>query len=183
MNDERVRLFVALELPPEARGALARWRADALAGTSELGLIAPEYLHVTLCFLGWQSADSVQEITAACGSFAVQPPQLGLGQSLWLPPRRPRVLAVRLHDDDGRTAALQSDLSRRLAAGGWYEPERRAYLPHVTVARVRRHSSLRPTSLPSPPPLRFSAPRITLYRSRLSPAGARYEALACVRLG
>ena len=83
----------------------------------------------------------------------------------------------------GGLAALQSDLSARLAEGGWYVPERRPYMAHVTVARVRRGATLRPMALPSPPPHAFTASRITLFRSRLSAAGARYEALAGVGLG
>jgi 2'-5' RNA ligase len=97
---------------------------------------------------------------------------------VWLPARRPRVLAVRLEDAGGRLTALQGALSERLHAGGWYEPEQRPYLPHVTVARVGGRARVKPAPLPGPPPLSFTPEWVTLFRSHLSPKGARYEALS-----
>jgi 2'-5' RNA ligase len=56
-------------------------------------------------------------------------------------------------------------------------PERRRFLPHVSVARVRGRAPEDP--LPDLPEMgSFDATSLTLFRSRLSPKGARYEALA-----
>jgi uncharacterized protein len=93
------------------------------------------------------------------------------------------VLAVALSDPDGVIARVQSALSDALVAGGWYAPESRPFLAHVTVARVGRDARVRPVSLPAPPgdlPVRCS--RVTLYRSRLGAGGARYSAIASVDL-
>lgn len=181
---ERVRLFVALELPEEIRDALVGWRESTVASEPALRAVARESLHATLCFLGWRQAGEVDPIRRACSAVAGLPaPRLSLGDPVWLPSRRPRVLAVELGDLQGRLAGLQAALSRELAAGGWYEPERRAYLGHVTVARARRGGSSRPRRLDPPPGLSFTAHRVTLYRSRLEAGAARYEALAAVDLG
>jgi 2'-5' RNA ligase len=183
-GSERVRLFVALELPPRVRDALARWGAQALRVTGGLRPLAEDHLHVTLCFLGWQAASEVGPLAAACAQVAAcAPPPLRLGQPLWLPPRRPRVLAVRLEDSQGGLQAVQAVLSEHLQAGGWYQPEARAYLPHVTVARTGRHGRVSATPLPNPPALSFTGSQVTLFRSVLRPQGVRYEALAGVRLG
>jgi 2'-5' RNA ligase len=180
----RVRLFVALELPRRVRTALASWRLDALRGVSRLRSLADEQLHVTLCFLGWQDAGEVEGIAAACGLLSdCDPPALVLGQPLWLPARRPRALAVRLDDSLARLGAIQATLSAQLRDGGWYEPEARAFLPHVTVARAGRQGRVSARPLASPPPLSFTGSWVTLFRSRLSPQGARYEPLTRVRLG
>ena len=208
---ERARLFVALEVPGDVVGELVRWRSSAVAGSGRLRLPGPEHLHVTLCFLGWQPADQVTRVAGACGRLAgARRVRVALGEPVWLPPRRPRVLAVRLDDPDGRLAHLQAQLSAILAGEGWYTPERRPYMPHVTVARAGQAQAGRaqagraqagraqagraaklsspappaPPALPAPPPaLAFTASRVTLFRSRLSPAGARYEPLASVELG
>ena len=58
----------------------------------------------------------------------------------------------------------------------WYEPEERPFWPHVTLARVRKGERARPLDL-EPPADEFVASEVTLYRSRLSPKGASYEAL------
>ncbi|HEX6391160.1 MAG TPA: hypothetical protein VFZ89_16990, partial [Solirubrobacteraceae bacterium] len=59
-----------------------------------------------------------------------------------------------------------------------FERERRRYLPHVTVARVRRGQAPRDYSLDPPPaPDGFAAQALTLMRSHLGPGGAQYEAV------
>ena len=109
-------------------------------------------------------------------------PELVLGDALWLPPRRPRVLTVELGDEEGRLAAVQSALGRALADGGFYEPETRPFLAHVTVARVQREARIRPQELPAPEAMRFTGTAVTLFQSRLGKGPARYEALASVTL-
>lgn len=184
VSDGRIRLFVALELPETVRIALVRWR-EQLSRDPDRSLrpVAPEALHVTLCFLGWHGEEEVEAIAAACTVAASEPaPALRLGAGLWLPRRRPRVLAVELDDVGSRLAHVQSTLSRALSTGRWYEPENRPYLAHVTVARVKGSTRGGPGELPAPPRLDFQASRIVLYRSRLSPSGSRYEPLAGVDL-
>jgi len=144
-----------------------------------------------------------RRVFAACRGVAAEAsaPAIVLGDAVWLPPRRPRVLAVALDDPASGLAGLQSALSASLQEGGWYVPERRPYMGHVTVARVRggeraqvgegapaaAPTALRappaPTALRAPPALSFTASEVILFRSLLSPAGARYEALARVGLG
>ncbi len=184
MSDGRVRLFVALELPDQVRDALVRWRSQLAPATGdELRGVAADALHVTLCFLGWQPEDQAEAIATACGVVAAESaPRFSLADAVWLPRRRPRVLAVELGDPEGRAARIQASLSTALAAGGWYEPEQRPYLAHVTVARVARAGRVRAVGLPATPRVEFSAPRVVLYRSRLYRSGARYEALAGVEL-
>ena len=91
------------------------------------------------------------------------------------------MLAVELADEAGRLAAVQSALSAALVAGGFYEPEARPFLAHVTVARVGRDARFRARS--SPRRSRALHRRtVTLFRSRLGQGPARYEALASVTL-
>lgn len=178
-EDERIRLFVALDLPAPVVQALLRWRDRALAGVRGIRPLAPEAVHVTLCFLGWRGAGELAAIADACGVLrGVGVPELALTEPVWLPPRRPRVLAVELDDDGGRLAQAQGDLADVLAAGGWYRREKRPYLPHVTVARLSAAPARLRRRLPAPPASRFRASQATLYRSRLLRAGARYEPLA-----
>jgi len=178
MSADRLRLFVALELPDAAREELLRWRAGA---SDRLRLLAPDALHATLCFLGWQESDELDAIAAACEVVAGLPAvALSLGRGIWLPSRVPRVLAVELR---GPLEDVQSALSDALTSGGWYRPEQRPYLAHITVARVPKGVRIRQPELPEPRPLRFTGSHITLFRSRLSPAGARYEPLHRVKLG
>lgn len=182
--EERARLFVALDLPSQVRAVLTGWAGQRLGTMGGLRLIDQRSLHVTLCFLGWRSVDEVVQIAGVCrASTPHEAVPLSLAAALWLPPRRPRVAAVELVDATGALVRLQAALSDALAAGDFYEPENRAFLGHVTVARVGRGAGrFRPVPLPPPKPLRFAAEAVTLYRSRLGAGGSRYESLDSVSL-
>lgn len=179
---ERARLFVALDLPDDVQERLAAWTRRAARGTEGLRLIEREMLHVTLAFLGWrdlEEAPRIGELALAC---AAPVGELAVAGATWLPPRRPRLLAVDLTDERGELAALQRRLSDALAAGAGYEPESRAFWPHVTVARVAKGARVRARELKGPRVEPFPGRALTLYRSRLQRSGARYEPVASAPL-
>jgi 2'-5' RNA ligase len=187
-----VRLFVALELPRPVVDALVGWRTPLVSEDEALRAVPRASLHATLAFLGWQEEASIAPLSAlvdACASGVGGVAGLALGAPLWLPRRRPRVLAVALEDRHGQLGVLQARLVEELVAGAWYEPEARPYLPHVTVARVRSGGAPRLGEPPTaargggaPPVLSFDAAAVVLYRSHLSAGGARHEPLAIGRL-
>jgi 2'-5' RNA ligase len=179
MTVDRARLFVALELPDEAVAELLGWRQREVDGIGGLRLIAPESLHVTLCFLGSRPVSEIEPIAAACSAAAGVPAiALSLGAPVWLPRRRPGVLAVTVDDPSGALARTQAIVSDALEAGGWYPPERRPFFAHVTVARVRRGERIRAPELAPPTSLRVTGSAVTLFRSRPAPGGSRYEPLS-----
>ena len=189
--DRTERLFVALELPGHVRRALAQWSEAELAGIEALRRVRPESLHVTLCFLGSRPGvrDRPDRGGLPGGGRASGDPALTLGEPIWLPPRRPRVLAVSLRDASpptpcgaGPLSALQTALARALTAGGFYAPETRPFLGHVTVARVASGRRAAPVQLAAPEPARSTAARVSLFRSLLGSGPARYESLATVEL-
>jgi RNA 2',3'-cyclic 3'-phosphodiesterase len=182
-TSSRVRLFVALELPGAVRQALLGWRGPLLEQHPGLRAVAPESLHVTLCFLGSQGVDEVDGIAAVVArSGRGERIRLRVSEGIWLPRRRPRVLAVSLEDEGGALGRIQESLSGKLAGGGWYEREARPFLPHVTVARVRTHERVRPGELPPLDAFEFPGSRVTLFRSLTGRGGARYESLASIQV-
>ncbi len=173
-------MFVALDLPDEARERLAAWRDELTAGRGDLRPVAEEALHVTLVFLGWQDESAAQDIARAAfgAGEGIGAPVLSPGGVRALPPRNPRLFALDLADEAGRATALQGAMSDALEAGRWYRPEKRPFWPHLTLARVkrgaRRVAGLAATQPPAGP---FRAGQVTLYRSTLRPQGALYEPL------
>ena len=183
MSAGQARLFVALELPGEVRGALSRWAGEHIGDMAGVRVVPPDALHVTLCFLGARPIGEIDAIAAACGAVSsLAPAALTLGAARWLPPRRPRVLTVTLDDAQERLAAVQATLADALQDGDFYEPETRPFLAHVTVARVAREGGARRPDLPAPEAVHFTGDTVTLYRSRLGSGPARYQPLSCVTL-
>ena len=181
MSGARARMFLALDLPDEAREALAGWRDALLASRSDVRPVRCEALHVTLVFLGWQDESAAGRIAeAAFGSLpAGPPPRLAATGVRPVPPRNARLFALDLDDEGGRATALQAAMSDALEAGGWYRPEKRPFWPHLTLARVKRGERRvpPPPEEPAPPADAFDAGVVTLYRSTLRPQGAIYEPL------
>jgi 2'-5' RNA ligase len=102
---------------------------------------------------------------------------------------RPRLFALPAASPG--TAALQAGLQEKLVEARLYEPEKRPFWSHVTVARVRREErgSKRPAPVAKPPGAlpkdlsrTFCGVRLTLYRSQIQPQGAQYTPLAQVEL-
>lgn len=185
----RARLFVALDLPDELREGIAAWGREELADPA-LRPVAPESLHVTLAFLGQRPEEEIEAIAAVVRE--------RVGPAPWLelldPEQRPARGRARLYALPGLSPgaeALQAGIAQGLAEGGFYQPEKRPFWPHVTVARVRPEGrgSRRPAAVSDVPgdlPAELSEARIcrrmTLYRSELQPSGARYAPLAQVQL-
>jgi len=175
----RARLFLALDPSGADRARLAAWRDCALAGRDDLRPIATEALHLTLVFLGYRPEKEIPAIAAAASAAVADLPAARLTATAVtpVPKRHPRLFALDLDDDGGRATALQAAASDALAAGRFYTPERRPFWPHLTFARVKRGA--RAAALDGdPPPGPLEASRVTVYRSLLSPRGARYEPLA-----
>jgi 2'-5' RNA ligase len=173
----RLRLFVALDLPAAAVGALARFR-DAAADPEVWRPLDDAAFHVTLAFLGHRPQADVTAVARVLGGLAPRrAPALALGAGLHLPPSRPRVLTVALSDEPGALAELQREVSDGLAAAGLYTPEARPFRPHVTVARIRPRARAPRTIAAEPERVSFAAGPVVLYRSHVRRGGATYEPL------
>jgi RNA 2',3'-cyclic 3'-phosphodiesterase len=174
-----VRLFAAADLPDGVREELAAWGASCARIVPGLRPVPAERMHLTLVFLGSRPDAEAQEIGDLVTACADGPVEVRLGDALWLAPRRPHVLTIALTDATGRLGELQARVAGALEAGIGHALEPRPYLPHVTVARVRRGAKVRPgdVALPRVPRARLPLTSLTLYRSHPGPA-PRYEALA-----
>jgi 2'-5' RNA ligase len=189
LKSPRARLFVALDLPEAVRQGIATWGRKALADPA-LRPVGQESLHITLAFLGWLAEKEIPRLVQIVEASQGEAPSIQLSGPVQRPERgRARLFA--LPADSPGTIALQARLEANLVAARLYEPEKRPFWPHVTVARVRREErgSKRPalvTKLPGAPPQGLLQPavcrRMTLYRSELQPQGAQYTPLAQVEL-
>ena len=173
-GDERLRLFLALQLPGETLDVLERWRDEHLAGDR---LAGREQLHVTLAFLGNRPASELPSIVGALAEVAASAGRLGLEPEAWRETRS--VGMVVLRDVTGEAGVLARRLHDLLEQLDVYRPETRPWLAHVTMLRFRRRPRLEP---PLPGTGTFVPSGAAAYLSRLHPSGARYEVLEAVSL-
>jgi RNA 2',3'-cyclic 3'-phosphodiesterase len=186
------RLFVAVDPPPDVRERLTEWAGEAVRDmglrkgiSAPIRLLEQELLHLTLCFLGSRPLAEIDPIGEAIAACAAPVGEVRIGAPVWLPPRRPRALAVEVHDggEDPATSlvALHDELLEALARTcGYVQEPRHGFRAHITLARLRDHRSVglaTERSLAPTPPLAFTPRALVLYRSWLSPAGASYEEL------
>jgi 2'-5' RNA ligase len=175
-GDDRLRLFLALELPDDVVTQLVRWGKAHLGhgGSSR----AVESFHVTLAFLGGQPRSSLESSLRALRAEAAATAPFELAPVRYRETRSVGMLV--LADPSGGAASLAGRLQDRLERLGVYTPERRAWLPHVTVLRFRERPRLDPP-LPGLGP--FAPSGAAAFLSRLHPSGARYEVLESCSLG
>jgi 2'-5' RNA ligase len=187
-----VRLFAAVELDPAVKAAAVeagqRLRARAAVDAK---WIPEANLHITLWFLGEVAdADVPAVLSALQPPIAIQPFTLEIGGLGAFPQSgRPRVLWLDVRRGASHLKALNAEVGRRLQPLG-FEPERRTYSAHLTLARMR--DTTRPSG--SAGTLRRALAEVpsdagqsrvtgvTLFRSRLSPKGATYEPVLRVPL-
>jgi RNA 2',3'-cyclic 3'-phosphodiesterase len=169
------RLFVGLRPPAAIRARLlalmggipgARWQSDA-------------QLHLTLRFIGEVERPVAEEVAIALGNVrwpALEVSLSGVGQ--FDSRGRPNAVWAGVRPHEGLTG-LHHKIDQALVRLR-LEPERRAYLPHITLARMRGaagpsdrfladHAAL--TSEP------FPFTHFLLFESSLGREGAHYEAV------
>lgn len=180
-----LRLFVAIDLPEDVRTLVEQGVAPLRERFPQARWVPTRNQHVTLKFLGttWprlvdQVIQTVGEVAGAHHALETRVAELGAFPSA----RRARVLWVGLDDPAGRLAAIASALDEALAEH--FRPEKRAFTPHLTVARfdppIRLDDDLAEVGVESRP---FGVEWLVVYRSHLQRPAPVYEAIATFPLG
>lgn len=172
-RDERLRLFLALELSDAVTTGLGLW------ATSHLERGRPsESFHITLAFLGARPRSELDRILSTLRESVDETPPFELEPVGYRETRSVGMLVLR--DESGEASRLALALQRRLERLGVYRREARLWLPHITVVRFRERPRLDP---PLPPLEHFAPSGAAAFLSRLRPTGARYETLESYPFG
>jgi RNA 2',3'-cyclic 3'-phosphodiesterase len=169
------RLFVAVR-PPEPVREMLLDLMDAVPG---LRWQDDEQLHLTLRFVGEVERPVAEDLAAALAAIRFEPFEIALAGLGRFDQHRRGVLWAGASPKEP-LKALAAKVERACQSAG-LPPERRAFHPHVTLARwsgaappldplIERHASLT-----SPP---FEVEEFILYESHLRRDGAHYEAIA-----
>ncbi len=148
-----MRLFAALELPPEPRTAAAAMIRELRRSGADVKWVAPENLHVTLKFLGETDPGRLGEIGAVLQAACSAAPALELalaGAGAFPGVGRPAVVWLGLAGQVEALAGLARALDDGLAGLG-FPPETRRFQAHLTLGRARRGRGPNPPSRPPGP--------------------------------
>lgn len=190
-----MRTFVALPIPDgNARALCDAAREGLRQSQADVKWVDSSHYHITLRFLGEIAEREAASVAAAVRDAAARSRPIearfttvGAFPSV----RRPGTVWLGVEDAQGRLAALERALSAELERID-IPPEGRSFHPHVTLGRLRRDGRgaealarrlERYAALPPGPQNGFTARRVTLFRSELTPDGPIYTALAQAELG
>jgi len=185
---ERLRLFIAIQIPEHIKVELAAAQAEVRRLLPERGVTwtKPEQFHLTLKFLGHVEAQRVADLTrqlkGACRGYA--PLHLAAERVGAFPDVRfPRVIWVGLKDDSGKLEQLQAAIA---ATSRDYtrEPSADNFSGHATLGRAKRLNRRETQALVDWLALKaessfgnWTATEVELMCSELSSAGAMHTCL------
>jgi 2'-5' RNA ligase len=180
---------VALGLDDDARREIAALQervAKALEADRSMKTVDPARMHLTLAFLGEIAERDVPAIVDTLSISIDIRPFAATFQGLGVfPPRgAPRVLWLGVEEGSDEIVEVQRTVARRLEGLG-IALEPRPFHPHLTLARWRTSRPAdrpRALSVESRAVARMNVDHVTLYQSRLSPAGPAYTALTRAKL-
>ena len=185
-----MRLFIAAELSNSLQHAAARaadWiqeRVQTAAPHSRIRWVPAVNLHVTIWFLGEVAEAKAETVVRALRQpLGVPPVALRLeGAGAFPASGEPRTLWLGLTSGREGLIAVHDRLTPRLQKLG-FEPERRQFSPHLTIARVKeaRRSEVaairRVLHEADDVVGECQLASVTLFRSTTAPTGSRYEVL------
>jgi len=184
MSESEVgRAFVAAVPPDDVLDAV-----DAAVSGIELPSTArrttrPQW-HLTLQFLG--NRVDFDAVAGALEALAVRRGDVCLGAAGAFPSeRRGRVLWMGVSEGDALLSQLAASVGALLAPIG-YPPEDRPYHGHLTLARLKAPTDLRPAVAalgPGPVGRPWTVEEVVLFQSKTGRTGAEYTARARFPLG
>ena len=188
-----MRLFLAIKLDRPAEAQLARRLLElqrALGDTADALRWTPAAnIHATLHFLGEIDVSRLEALREALGTRVAEPSfEMSLGGAGVFPASgAPRVVWLAVMKGAESVANIHREMGERLTRSR-FAVEKRAFSPHVTVARIRDRESRRTKHLRErlavvdAAPIAWIVECVTLFRSDLSGAVPRYEAAHEIRL-
>lgn len=184
-----MRSFVAIELPVSIQSVLSDIQRDFKKSGADIRWVRPENVHLTLKFLGTIEESMVRNITnvlqKASGDYSTFTLTLS-GAGAFPNARAPRVVWVGTEEND-MLFDLQRDIEEGLASLG-FERERRKFAAHLTLGRFKsargKHALMKTLETYREREMgTLEVGSISLMKSDLGPAGAKYTRIAEVRLG
>lgn len=188
------RTFIALEMNEGLQRHLSEIISQMAQALPRLRWVDPSGIHLTLAFLGELDDTQLEKAVQATEIAAkqVSPFRYRLDKAgTFGPPRQPRVIWVGIDEPTGTLTRLHQILRGELELHG-FQTETRPFSPHLTLSRIK--APLQPAEqqtlqrllaekTPMPPSPYYEVRQLSVMKSELSRAGAKYSSLQNCPLG
>ncbi len=184
---ETLRIFICIPLPDEIIREVEQIQEKVRQKEDGIKWGHPKTMHLTLQFLGDVKEATVEEIGRMITPSIESTPAFSLsleGVGAFPNVRRPKVLWIGIQDKSGHLVKLQEQIAAQLLKMGFAEDKK--YHPHLTLGRVKNPWLAKKVvdqllgqkwELGS-----FSANRVSVMKSELSPQGAHHTPLINIEL-
>ncbi len=182
------RVFIAINLPQQLTEELAGVKNN----WPELPCrwIEAENLHITLVFLGNTGAKELQKIGKIVESVVEQykPFPVELVKICYGPPKRTPPSLVWIKGRSEKLVDLKKGLDKELAQNFSYQPDRRKYIPHITLGRIKKFEwrRLNPEQRPeiiTKVNYNFEVKSVDVMESKLRRSGPEYTMIESLKMG
>jgi 2'-5' RNA ligase len=184
-----MRLFTAIELPDDAKAAIAAEQKAIVARMTDsprsIRLVHAQHLHLTLVFIGEVSPESAASIVDLMSREIPERPFRAAfgGVGVFPASGPPRTLWLGLVEGARNAIDVHARVAERLRDAG-VEPDRKPYRPHLTLGRWRDRDPRARGRMPASASViaTVNVNAVTLFESTLTQAGPYYTRLARANL-
>jgi len=187
-----MRCFIAIDIDEGIRRTLSNLQQQ-LAGSvdikkSDAKWVNPENIHLTLKFLGeikdqdsFEVCNVVKDVADRHNNF-----ELDVGTIGYFGGKSARVLWVSTGEGNDKLLRLQEDIEKQLASAGWPQ-DKKGFAGHLTLCRVRNSKAGFKLAKITEDYKNFKlgtmpADSVSVYQSKLTPAGPVYTVLGNYKL-
>lgn len=188
---ESVRIFIAIEIPAELKKEITsvQQRLRPHFSRARVSWVRPDNIHLTLRFIGDVPSARIGELIQSCEDVTLKP-AFGLHlHSIGFFPnaRKPKVVWCGYENSEELNSVQQLVEDAVVKLG--FTPEGKAFVPHLTMARIKEISSKPDAPFYAdmtkveaeiksiPLSVRHTVHEVRLIKSVLSPKGSEYTTL------
>ena len=149
---------------------------------AKMKIVKSENIHFTLLFFGDTPLTRLDQIRASLERIKITPFEIEIaGVGAFPNRRRPRIIWIGVTYNASKILSLKDEIDSSLIELD-YQPEKRKYTPHATIARVRHVKDSKRIAdnlenLSDEVIGRMNVNTVTLMKSTLTPSGPIYEPL------
>lgn len=177
------RLFLAIHILPDERFLAVYMKLKHQLKSEKIRWVKPENLHITLKFLGETPIESIgvikklmYDLSANVAPFSIKVSGTGIFGSRY----KPRVIWFRI-EEQMRLITLASEIVNKLETAG-FPIDRQNFVPHLSLGRLKKieHKENFQKAIDTVKEVFIQdilVSRVTLFESRLLPAGVVYKTI------